>query len=936
VVGLAASAGGLTALKQFFGTIQPDTGLAFVVVTHQHPTQVSLLAQLLGRKTTMPVVEASTRMRLEPNHVYTCAPGTELTVKEGELIPAPAGSREPPHLPLDRFFRSLAEAQREQAVAIVLSGTGADGSQGIKSIKARLGMVMAQDEATAEYRAMPQNAINTQLVDFVLPAEEMPAALLKYVATLPHLSAEGDAAAPERLSRVLSLIRQRTGHDFSQYKVNTIRRRVARRINVHHLDGLEAYVSFLRTHPLEVDTLFKELLIGVTSFFRDPEAFAALGRELRILLDQRPEGHVVRVWVPGCSTGEEAYSIAILLREVMDEMGRSFDVQIFATDLDIDGINIARSGCYPIGIANDLSPSRLERFYSYSATDETYRVRADIREMLIFAAQNLIGDPPFTKIDLLSCRNLLIYLNGALQQRVLPMFHYALRPAGLLFLGSSESTGGSSELFTAADKKWKVFRRNQVAQSAYTADFTSTVSSNDPTADKLSKMRPKDSNVARLAEHLLLAELVPPTVLVHENGDTLHIHGRTGRFLEPAEGPQGANNLFNMAREGLQGPLTSGLREAASSTEEVVKRGVHVKTNGSVTAVDVRIRQLRHPPELRGLFRITFDAPAPAVEASVDPKAGPPSRVHDLERELQYTKESHQGTTEELETANEELKSTIEELQSANEELQSANEELETSQEEMQSRNEELQTVNAELQRNGEELSRANTDMKNLLNSTTIATVFLDDRLRIKRFTEQATNVIRLIPSDVGRPVGDLVSRLRYNRLVEDARQVLDTLVFKEAEVQGEEGDWYLMRMLPYRTTDNVIDGLVLTFVNITTVRALQSDQRQLFKALTGSPTTIFGQDAELRITWAFGGAFGRSPSELSGRSDVDLFGAEAAAPLLELKRRVLKTGLPARQRFQLPVNGASAHFDVFIEPLRGAEGAAQGVCCVVTNLAEP
>ena len=937
IVGLGASAGGLGALEAFFENVPSDSGLAFVVVTHQHPKSRSLMAELLARKTSMPVVEVRSATHVEPNHVYTLQPGYNLGIENGVLQPAPAAARPQPQMPVDYFFRSLAHDQKERAVGIVLSGTGSDGSLGLKEIKGELGMVMVQDETSAEYSGMPHAAIATEVVDYVLPAAEMPRQLLTYVAaSMPgrQHSVPSDTL-PDVLQQIFLAIRERTGHDFSRYKRSTVWRRIERRMNVHHLDTLNKYVRYLKKHPAEVDSLFKELLIGVTSFFRDDEAWQALAQPLRELLSDKPNEYVLRAWIPGCSTGEEAYSLAILLRECLDELKKPFNVQIFATDLDMTAIDVARAGVYPLGISNDISAQRLARFFTLD--DDSYRVRKEIRDMIVFAPQNLIADPPFTKLDILSCRNLLIYLDASLQRRLLPIFHYALKPKGLLFLGSSESIGSYLELFANVDKKWKLFRRNDVSTNAYAAEFpagTPQLAAIGPPQVAPAQRSEGSPSLENVVDRMLLRELVPPTVLVHERGGVVHVHGRTGLFLEPAQGAQASANIFNMARRGLEIRLSAAIRQAATG-KEVLQRGVRVQANGDSVSVDLRVVRLEEPEALRGLYRITFEHVQPVSDDHTrgGDEAEPPSRIVELERELQYMKANHQSTIEELETANEELKSTNEELQSTNEELQSANEELETSKEEMQSLNEELQTVNAELQGKVDDLSRANNDMKNLLNGTDIATIFLDGNLRIKRFTEQAKKVIRLIPTDIGRPIGDLVSTLHYGRLVDDAREVLRTLVFKETEVQGEKQEWYLMRILPYRTTENVINGLVLTFVDVSKLKYLQNEQTRMLDALRSSPVSVFAQDLESRFTWVYSAAFGKGGPELVGKLESELFQPDEARQLAQLRQHVLATRAASRQQIQLAWNGTRRNYDFYVEPRHEPTGEITGFTFVVTDV---
>ena len=947
IVALGASAGGLEALEQFFDELPADTGIAFVVVTHLAPGRVSLLPELIARQSRMPVVKVEEGTALEPNHVYIPPGKITLGLLNGHLHLFEPPDEAPKPLPIDFFFRCLAQDFKERAVGIVLSGTGTDGTLGLKEIKAVSGLTMAQDEQTARYSGMPHSASTSVELDYVLPPREMARQLLAYAAgpvrrvLSARLEPDGEVSAV--MSRIFVLLRNRVGHDFSHYKATTTARRIARRMNVHQLELPKDYLRFVQTNPQELDALFRELLIGVTSFFRDTAAFEALDvLGLRAILNGKAEGYVLRCWVAGCSTGEEAYSIAMLLREHMQATGLQCGVQIFATDLDPEAVDFARAGLYPASITTDVSPKRLESFFV--AEDGHYRIRKDVREMVVFATQDLVEDPPFTKLDLLVCRNLLIYLNAEVQKRLIPVFHYSLKRGGVLFLGSSETLGSSGALFEPLDKKWKVFKRREVPAGTYVAEVPA-YGAEDVQRGPLAPLalgRRTEPGIGHVVERALLQHLVPPAVIMHQSGDIVHIQGRTGLYLEPASGPQGSANVYNMAREGLQLELTVAVRQAASTPSEVVHRGVRVRTNGDFSLVNLRVKQLTTPDALRGLFLVAFEAPEP-VDAPVNgaatdsPESHEPARVQELERELLTAKEVHQTTIEELETANEELKSANEELQSMNEELQSANEELETSKEEMQSLNEELQTVNAELQGKVEELSRANDDMKNLLNATDIATVFLDNHLNIKRYTEQAKRVIRLIPSDVSRPIGDLVSNLRYTTLVEDAHEVLRTLVFKEAEVQSDDGSWYLMRILPYRTTDNVIDGLVVTFVNVTGVRRLQEQTRRLVGALGASATSVCSQDRELRYEWAYGCIFGRWPNEIAGRADGDLLPEADAQTVALIKQRVLESGKRTHERVRVTLDGdpKGKLYDLFLDPVSDASGKVTGLTSVITELTE-
>ncbi len=911
IVGLGASAGGLEALGKFLAQVPPDAGLAYVVVTHQHPGHTSLLPELLGKCTRMPVKLAADGLAVEPNTVYLSLPEGHLAILHGTLHVMEPDETGLLRLPIDYFFRSLAEDQKEKSIGIVLSGTGTDGTLGLKAIKGATGMTMAQEPDSAKYSGMPSSAIATGLVDYVLPVERLPHGLIAYTQG-PYLTTPdhevGEAGLPEPMQKILVLLRMRTGHDFSAYKSNTIRRRIERRINVHQVKGPEQYQRLLQENPHELDLLFQELLIGVTSFFRDPDAFVALAKTVvPELLAARPEHSPVRVWVAGCSTGEEAYSLAMLLQEGMDKV--KFPVQIFATDLDQEAIDAARAGRYPEGIARDARPQRLARFFVKE--DDGYRIKKEIREMVIFAPQNVLQDPPFTKLDLITCRNLLIYVKPAAQERLLALFHYALKPGGFLFLGSSESNTGLGDHFEAMNKKWKIFKRKDTAlRQALPDGFAPPAAPGAAGPGRPGDVadRTRKQLLSTLIEKTLLTRFAPASVIVNDRGDILYIHGRTGDYLEPATG-QPRLNILEMAREGLRLELPSALRRAAAQTGEVVHEGVRVKTNGAYSPVRLTVVQLTEPESVRGLLLVTFalepaaTPPAPGRPAARRVKVPSPGRVPDLERELQYTKETLQSTVEEVQTANEELKSTNEELQSTNEELQSANEELETSKEEMQSLNEELQTVNAQLQGKLDDLGQANDDMQNLLNSTAIATIFLDQHLHIKRFTMEATKLVKLIPSDVGRPIGDLASNLRYDDLAADAAEVLRLLGSREKEVQTRDGEWRQVRIHPYRTTENVIDGLCLTFVNINQLKAAEAAIQAARAAAENIVATmrepLLVLDEKLCVVSAnpaFHKTFHTSAPEVEHRLIYQLGGGQWNVPAL---RKLLEEILPSNTGFE-------------------------------------
>jgi two-component system CheB/CheR fusion protein len=875
IVGIGASAGGLAAFEAFFSGMPADTdgfgqltagpGMAFVLVQHLAPDHKSILTDLIRRYTRMQVFEVEDGMAVRPNCVYIIPPNRDMAFLNGALQLmepfVPRGQR----LPIDFFFRSLAQDQHERAICIVLSGTGSDGTLGVRAIKGEGGMVMAQNPASTEYDGMPRSAIGTGLVDYELPPAEMPAQLIAYAAHAfgkpPRAATAPAPKAENALKKIFILLRAQTGHDFSQYKPSTIHRRIERRMAVHQIETMDGYVKCLQQTPVEVDALFRDLLIGVTNFFRDPEAFKALEEQvIPKLFAGKPASAMIRVWAPGCSNGEEAYSLAILLAERQEALKQGFQVQVFATDIDSKAIATARAGLYPANIAADLSSERLARFFAAKPDGSAFRIHKGIRDMMVFSEHNVIKDPPFSKLDLISCRNLLIYMGGDLQKKVIPLFHYALKPGGMLFLGTSETVGEFGDLFVALDRKSKLYQRKEDfrgAQRAALGRFFPPMTAIDVALPRAAGKTADGGKrpLRELTEQALLQQVAPAGALVNEHGDILYLHGRTGMYLEPAPGEAGINNILKMAREGLRRDLITALHKAAGTKEIVRCPGLRVKTNGDFTTVNLTIRPVAPrpaaTPEAPLYLVVLEEAPAlPALSlAEVSLPNGPPSdlvssdqssdpdgfdgltagvRIAALKQELRAKEEYLQTANEELETSNEELKSSNEELQLVNEELQSTNEELETSKEELQSLNEELATVNAELQTKVADLSRANNDMNNLLSGTGIATVFVDHRLRILRFTPTATQIINLILSDTGRPVGHIVSNLvGYDRIVADAQAVLDTLVPKELDVQTTEGRWYTLRILPYRTLDNVIEGAVITFVDITEMKKAEAALRK-------------------------------------------------------------------------------------------------------------
>lgn len=839
IIGIGASAGGLEAFKKFFTNINTgaESEMAFVLVQHLDPEHKSILVDLIKEYTQIPVYEVVDGVELQPRCVYIIPPNRDMALLHGKLHliepESPRGSR----MAVDFFFRSLAQDQHERAIGIILSGTGTDGTSGVKAIKEEGGMVMVQTPNSAKYDGMPRSAMGTGLVDYVLPAEQMPAQLLTYIEqafgklspVAPMLVPESDNA----LQKIFISLRAQTGHDFSYYKQNTIRRRIERRMAVNQIEEFGHYVRYLHQNLREVDTLFRELLIGVTGFFRDPKAFETLATvALPALMEKKVPGSSLRVWVPGCSTGEEALSLAIVFQEYIENLKRDFKIQIFATDIDDVAIEKARKGLYPSSIGEAVSPERLSRFFQQE--DGSYRAKKGLRDMVVFAEQNVIQDPPFSKLDLVSCRNLLIYMRPELQKRIIPLFHYALNPGGFLFLGSSETIGEFVDLFEAVDRRWKLYRRKDALSPT---PILSDLSAMPPMAQMRVELAPSLSdsessiNIRELAEQTLLTDYTPASVVVNEKGEVLYIHGRTGRYLEPAPG-EASLNILRMAREGLLTELAAAIRKAVAQNETARYTGLQIQGNGDSYTVNLTVAPLTKPTSTHRLLLVVFEhlpfaqkEEAPIVLNTVADKD---QRIADLEQKLRAKEEHLQTIIEELETSNEELKSTNEELQSTNEELQSTNEELETSKEEMQSVNEELVTVNTELQKSVDELSQVNNDMNNLMAGTGVGTIFVDHELRIQRFTPAVTKIINLIQTDIGRPVGHIVSNLvEYKNLIQDTQSVLDSLIPTDAEVQTTDGQWYLMRILPYRTIENVIEGAVLTFVEMTAQKQAQEAMQE-------------------------------------------------------------------------------------------------------------
>ena len=838
IVGIGASAGGLEALESFFQQMPPDTGMAFVVIQHLDPTRTGIMPELLQRFTHMKVIQATDRLSVKPDTVYVIPPNKSMSLLKGALHLFEPVETRGLRLPVDVFFRSLAEDQGEKSIGVILSGMGSDGSLGLKAIKEKHGIILVQEPSSAKFDGMPRSATEAVIADIVAPAEQLPAKLLAFLKIIPatHTDLETAGKNKSSLEKIIILLRDHLGQDFSLYKKNTLLRRIERRKGIHQIESIQGYVRYLKENPGELDILFKELLISVTSFFRDAAVWTQLKEEiLPGLISKLSEGHVLRAWIPGCATGEEAYSLAIIFKEVLGkgEKFRNITLNIFATDLDKDAIEAARKGFFSSNIATDVSPERLNRFFTQEG--EGFRVNAEIREMVVFAQQNVIKDPPFTRLDFISCRNLLIYMEPELQRKVMDLFHYSMNPDGILLLGTAETLGTKTEGFEILDSRMRFFKRTVSFSPKDLVDFPSAFSRAKRGAPEIKKQPKEVDNLQSLADQVLLQRFAPASVLVNEVGDILYITGRTGKYLEPVAGK--ANwNIYAMARDGIRQELPGAFRKALQHFDPVIIRNLKVGTNGGSQFLDLTIQRLETPDMIRGKIIVVFtDVPAIAEKDDVPLKKGQRNstgRTKELEILLQRSLEELQSTREEMQTSQEELKSTNEELQSTNEELQSTNEELTTSKEEMQSLNEELQTVNAELQSKVSDFVRANDDMKNLLNSTEIATLFLDKELNIRRFTHQVTKIAKLRNVDIGRPFTDLVTDLQYPEIGIHALEVMKTLTSIETATATNNGMWFNVRIMPYRTVDDRIDGLVITFSDITIAKKLELELKAANDAL--------------------------------------------------------------------------------------------------------
>jgi len=977
VVALGASAGGLASFDAFFSGVTGETvsEMAFVVIQHIAPDRRSMLVELLTHHTGLETVEIRDGMPVLPGRIHVITPNRDLALEGRRFRLTPFSTPRPQRHPIDFFFRSLAWSAGENAVAVVLSGTGSDGAMGLEAVKQQGGLILSQEPDFAEFDGMPRSAVATGLVDHIIPPSHMFAQIQAYYKKARNsIRSEFDGPSPAEellLMEILTHLLDRVGHDFSQYRISSIHRRVMRRLVVRQLTSLQEYLDLLRDSPTEASSLFRELLIGVTRFFRDPDVFHNVEEKvIPRLLEGRTVDRPLRIWVPGCSTGEEAYSLAILIAERMESLQIDTKVQIYATDIDTRAVAAARLGVYSYNVETDMSPDRFRRNFVPDESGSRVRVQKRIREMVIFSDQNLVKDPPFSRMDMISCRNLFIYLGNDLQRRLISQFHHSLNPSGFLLLGTSEHIGDHAGFFVPVDRGARIYRRLEVPRSArdsLSRNLTSSVRASYPPIPAAWTAPPHISTVREFAERTILAHAVPTALLLDSDGNILYQHGKAGRYFELQADAPGTTNAVRLAREGLRIPLTGALHKAGTTNAlvrvvclRIQGDSAEIRANLSVHPVPSEVQAAATPgivSTAKALFLVVLEE-LPEFSGSVAEELADSSavdaeniRVSELLRELEMREEHLRATQEAMETYNEELTTSNEELQSINEELQSANEELETSKEELQSVYEELTTVNTELHVKIVDLARANNDILNLLAGTGIATIFVDRSLRMMRFTPEATKVIHLIPSDSGRPIGHILTNLAgYDTLVEDLTRVLRDSSALVRDVRTHDGIWYSLRIQPYRTQEGEFEGAVLTFSDITEIRsreeALRRSQEQLELVLDNTAEAIAYYDTSRHLVWAnrayLAGLAGhpnapRSLGEIRGRACYDVWGGPGHCEQCPVEHSQC-TGQPLQAEIALNKQScwsAKGDWQVRVAPVRDAQGAVIGTISVAHSVSE-
>ncbi|RYZ57446.1 MAG: chemotaxis protein CheR [Proteobacteria bacterium] len=916
VIALGASAGGLTAIEAFFKNMPEGQNAAFVLIMHMAENHESPIAEILRGVTRMKIVAAENGLTLEKDTIYYVPSNREAKIINGSFDISTVRSVSP----IDYFMTAVASVYAERAVGIILSGAGSDGAQGSKQIRAMGGLVMVQDPESADHASMPNSSIQASETEFVFAPREMPRHIIKWIMNDgSSVGSEGLKLRTESaidLQRIIFLLKTTTGHDFTFYKKNTIKRRLERRMAAHNLDLLSDYVRFLETDLNERNRLLKELLIGVTNFFRDAEAFEALRHEvIPHILKDYVAGKPLRMWIAGCSTGEEAYSIAITVLEVCKELNIQVDLKIFASDIDKDAIEQAREGLFPVTINHDVSEERLTRYFVLRGNE--FQIKKEVKDLIIFSHHDVARDPPFSKLDLISCRNLMIYMEPVLQQKLLRIFHYSLLPGGFLFMGNSETIGEAAGMFTTFDKRWKFYERKaSYVSPSRGADFEAfrNFAQTQPELQRTTTSMPRKMAIRELSQDFLLTHFAPPSVVCDELGDILYIHGKTSNYLEPPMG-EARLNIFAMAKDDIKLEVSRGFQKALTTEEGVRFSNIKIKAGNDIVNLDITVRILTRPQQISRMVMVTFEEGM--IEPILDENTyhvdyqGRDEHVREIERELLFTREHMQTLVEQLETSNEELKSINEELQSSNEELQSSNEELETAKEELQAVNEELVTVNAELHEKIEELSTANNDLDNFLSSSSIATIFLDRHFLITRYSRSTTRIFNLIPSDIGRSLGDIVSQVRYEDVLLDAEQVLENLSTVERMVEMKDGRWLFMRINPYKTSDNVIDGVVIGFSDISEQRRLEKQSSILHKIveLGKIPVLVFDKNESILY-------ISRMLQQMLGYSDLETASAQFENSRFKIldKSFDVKSQLPWQGRVSLELkSGTMKEFDANI-----------------------